>query len=90
MKIFKNPLNEDIRIFREYYRQPETDKVSHEFLIEKEYIAFSRFFSDAFISEYGYIIDTGNYRTVNAELIELVKEKIEKHPIIWKLFFMVA
>ena len=48
MKIFRNPLNEDIRIFSEYYRQPETDKVSHEFLIEKEYIAFSRFFTDAF------------------------------------------
>lgn len=90
VKIFKNPLREDIRLFNEYFNQNSSDKVSHEFLIEREYLAFSKFFQDIFISEYGYIVDTGNYRTVNAELIELVKEKIEKHPILWRLFFMVA
>lgn len=43
-----------------------------------------------FISENGYIIDTGNYQDVNSELIIRIEEKIKKHPILWKLFFMVA
>lgn len=55
-----------------------------------EYLAFSQFFQRAFISGYGYIIDTGNFETVNRELIFRVYERIKKHPIIWKLFFMVA
>lgn len=58
--------------------------------VDKEYLAFSRFMQNAFISEGGYIIDTGNYQTVNAELLRCVNNKIKKHPIIWKLFFMIA
>ena len=55
-----------------------------------EYLAFSQFFQRAFISEDGYIVDTGNFETVNREMIDLVYERIKKHPIIWKLFFMIA
>ena len=55
-----------------------------------EYLAFSQFFQRAFISESGYIIDTGNFETVNLEMIDRVYERIKKHPILWKLFFMIA
>ncbi len=55
-----------------------------------EYLAFSQFFQRAFISEDGYIIDTGNFETVNREMLYMVYERIKKHPILWRLFFMIA
>ena len=45
---------------------------------------------DMTISENGYVIDTGNWENVNAEVALRLAEQIKKHPIIWKLFFMVA
>lgn len=42
------------------------------------------------ISEDGYVLDTGNFENVNAEVALRLAEKIKKHPILWKLFFMVA
>lgn len=42
------------------------------------------------ISEDGYVIDTGNFENVNAEVALRLAEKIKKHPILWKIFFMVA
>ena len=42
------------------------------------------------ISEDGYVIDTGNYENVNAEVALRLAEKIKKHPKLWKWFFMVA
>lgn len=51
---------------------------------------FSLLIHDITISENGYVIGTGNWENVNAQVaIRLVKQ-INKHPIIWKLFFMVA
>ena len=58
--------------------------------IREEYLQFSRFIQGAFISPNGWIVDTGNYQTVNRELIEDIYYKIRKHPLIWKLFFRVA
>ena len=58
--------------------------------IREEYLQFSRFIQGAFISPTGWIIDTGNYQTVNKTLIEDIYYKIRKHPLIWKLFFRVA
>jgi predicted permease len=55
-----------------------------------EYLAFSQFFQRAFINEDGYIIDTGNFETVNREMLSMVYERIKKHPILWRLFFMIA
>ena len=55
-----------------------------------EYLAFSLFFQRAFISEDGYIIDTGNFETVNREMLSMVYERIKKHPILWRLFFMIG
>lgn len=51
---------------------------------------FSLFVQDITISENGYVIDTGNWENVNAEVALRLAEQIKKHPIIWKLFFMVA
>jgi hypothetical protein len=42
------------------------------------------------ISEDGYVIDTGNWENVNAEVALRLAKKIKKHPILWKLLFMVA
>lgn len=51
---------------------------------------FSLLIQDMTISENGYVIDTGNWENVNAEVALRLSEQIKKHPIIWKLFFMVA
>jgi hypothetical protein len=45
---------------------------------------------DMTISENGYVVDIGNWETVNAEVALRLAEQIKKHPILWKLFFMVA
>lgn len=51
---------------------------------------FSIFIQDMTISENGYVIDTGNWENVNAEVALRLVEQIKKHPIIWRFFFMVA
>lgn len=51
---------------------------------------FSLLIQDLTISEGGYVIDTGNYENVNAEVAFRLVDRIKKHPLIWKLFFMVA
>ena len=51
---------------------------------------FSIFIQDIAISENGYVIDTGNWENVNAEVALRLAEKIKRHPILWKLFFMIA
>ena len=42
------------------------------------------------ISENGYVIPTGNYECVNAEVALRLAKNIKKHPVLWELFFMVA
>lgn len=42
------------------------------------------------ISRDGYVIDTGNYENVNAEVALRLAEKVKEHPLLWRLFFMVA
>lgn len=42
------------------------------------------------VSENGYVIDTGNYENVNAEVALRLAEKIKRHPKLWEWFFMVA
>lgn len=51
---------------------------------------FSILIQKLLISENGYVIDTGNWKNVNAEVALRLVKKIKKHPILWKLFFMVA
>ena len=42
------------------------------------------------ISENGYVIDTGNYENVNAEVALRLAQKIKEYPELWEIFFMVA
>lgn len=51
---------------------------------------FSLLIHDMTISENGYVIGTGNWENVNAQVAIRLAKQINKHPIIWKLFFMVA
>lgn len=51
---------------------------------------FSIFMQDLLISKEGYVLDMGSWEDVNAEVALRLAKKIRKHPIIWKLFFMVA
>lgn len=51
---------------------------------------FSILIQKLLISENGYVIDTGNWENVNAEVALRLVKKIKKHPILWKHFFMVA
>ena len=74
-------MNEAIKDFYRYYG---SDDIFH------EYLAFSKFIQSAFISKNGYIIGTGNFQSCNGVLMNLIKDKINKHPILWKIFFMVA
>lgn len=60
---------------------------------EKGYLngfEFSILVQKLLISENGYVIYTGNWENVNAEVALRLAEKISRHPILWKLFFMVA
>ena len=51
---------------------------------------FSLLIQDMIIFENGYVIDTGNWENVNAEVALRLAKRIKKHPIIWKLFFMIT
>lgn len=57
---------------------------------KEEYLQFSRFIQGIFISRHGWIVDTGNFQTVNYQLMFDILYKIKKHPLLWRLFFMVA
>ena len=56
----------------------------------EEYLQFSRFMQGLFISKNGCIIDTGNFQCVNFEMMYRIKERVERHPVLWKLLFMIG
>lgn len=51
---------------------------------------FSVLMAELLVSEGGYVIPTGNYENVNAEVALRLAEKIKEHPKLWEWFFMVA
>ena len=51
---------------------------------------FSILVQNLLISDHGYVIDTGNWENVNAEVALCLAEKVRKHPLLWKLFFTIA
>lgn len=51
---------------------------------------FSILMQNLLVSPTGYVMDTGNWENANREIALRLLEKIKKHPIIWKLLFMVA
>lgn len=61
------------------------DSENSESAIFYEYLNFSRFWQHAFIQS-DYIVMTGNFETVNCELLYRFSENINKHPLLWKIF----
>lgn len=51
---------------------------------------FSVLMANLLVSEDGYVLDTGNYENVNAEIALRLAEKIKKNPRLWRRNFMVA
>lgn len=51
---------------------------------------FSIWMQDKLVSKNGYVIDTGNWETANAEIARRLDYRIKKHPLLWKLFFQVG
>ena len=51
---------------------------------------FSLLIQNMTISENGYVLGTGNWENVNAEVALRLAEQIKKHPILWKFFFMLT
>lgn len=49
---------------------------------------FSLAMRDLLISKDGWVLDTGNGEMVNAEVLLRLVEKINKHPVLWKLFMV--
>lgn len=50
---------------------------------------FSIIMQDLLIPDGDYVIDTGNWENVNYVCAYGLIERIKKHPLIWKLFFMI-
>lgn len=51
---------------------------------------FSVLMANLLVSENGYVLDTGNYENVNAEIALRLAEKIKDKPRMWRRNFMVA
>lgn len=51
---------------------------------------FSILMQELLISKSGYVIDTGNWENVNAEVALGLWRRVKRHPVLWALFFMVA
>ena len=51
---------------------------------------FAKFIKNKLVSENGYVCDYGTNYDVNKIIARELELRIKKHPIIWKLFFMVA
>jgi len=49
---------------------------------------FSIWMQDKLISKNGWVIDTGNWENVNAEVARRLEKQIQKHPILWKIFMV--
>ena len=74
-----------------------SNKERYEQILDKAYqqgwlsgFDFSILIQNTLISEDGYVIDTGNWENVNAEVALRLAKNIKRHPILWKIFFMVA
>lgn len=50
---------------------------------------FSVLMQELLVSPNAYVIDTGNWQNVNAAVAQLLAQRIQRHPLLWKLFFMI-
>lgn len=51
---------------------------------------YSVFMQRLLVSEHGYIMDTGNWENANYVCAYSLLNRVKKHPLLWKLFFMIA
>ena len=51
---------------------------------------FRVYIHNKLVSEDGYLFDWGTNLMANAEIALRLEERIKKHPLLWKIFFMVA
>ena len=50
---------------------------------------FSVLMQELLGSPNAYVIDTGNWQNVNAAVAQLLAQRIRRHPLLWKWFFMI-
>ena len=54
-----------------------------------EYLELSILIQSLFISDNGYVIDTGNFQTANYAILRRIVTNVKKHPKLWKKFMVV-
>lgn len=50
---------------------------------------FSVLIQELVVPPNAYVIDTGNWQNVNAAVAQILAQRIRRHPLLWKWFFMV-
>ena len=50
---------------------------------------FSVLIQDLVVPPNDYVIDTGNWENVNAAVAQILVQRIRRHPLLWKWFFMI-
>lgn len=50
---------------------------------------FSVLMHELLVLPNAYVIDTGNWQNVNAAVAQLLAQRIRRHPLLWKWFFMI-
>ncbi|MDY4231394.1 MAG: hypothetical protein SOX74_04840 [Candidatus Faecousia sp.] len=50
---------------------------------------FSVLMQELLVSPNSYVLPTGNWENVNAAVAQLLVQRIQRHPLLWKLFFMI-
>ena len=53
-----------------------------------EYVELSSFIQALFISDNGYVIDTGNFQAVNREILQNILENVKANKKLWKKFMV--
>lgn len=51
---------------------------------------FNEYLCNLLVSENGWVLPIGNGNQCNLEIVRILQNKIDKHPLLWKLLFMVA
>lgn len=49
---------------------------------------FSVLIQDLVVSPNAYVLDTGNWENGNAAVAQILVQRIRRHPLLWKWFFM--
>lgn len=75
-----------MRNFCDIYDKPKTITTNDD--IFNEYLELSRFIQSLFISDNGYVIDTGNFRTANRAILQDIFENVKANKKAWKMFMV--